>query len=1659
MVFGANENDISPLATIAGNDIRSYYADPSTASITDGMTLTYQNSNGDAANPVTINSTINFNIGLDIPAAIAPSVQAGDYYNIVLPDTVTIQQGVSNVALYDDDGVLYGTFDVIPDTTGATGGTVHIVFTNNVHTQVGGLTGSLYFQGNFSKENIDSPGTTHIVIPDETNLTADVDIKPETSSTIEKSGIANYPNGSTVNPTSITWTVLFNKALAPLDDAIVTDTFPSNLILTDGQTTVQVEQVDVDLYGNLIPGSEQSPPLSAYNIGPAPDYTVTFPGPADTNAYKITYTTPIDTTTISQTGGAFSFTNNATGQTNSSDTPQTATSTVKTNFGKLLEKVATSNSMQTVGTATQPNLKQQTFNWVLRYNYNNGSYAPGDPSAVITDVYDPSAAASTQVNGQGGPIGFNPASLIVYPVSYVNGSPVRGTTPVNPSQYTVTQSNGTFEVTFINGVNSPYDIVYQTYVVGNYANPGTNDLTPNPDGVVVTSSTISNTASTDNNNTHSTGNSSVKQQGVVKKLTNVNVDTDTLSWQATINAGRNMTTNLQFFDVLTTGQVAQFENLVVHDVTSNRNLVAGTDYQLDSWNAGTGTDHFEVSFLHSYNPTDHEFTISYSTSYSADPPSGTPFVNQATTQWYTNGTLYSAQDTANYTPSTVETNNGYKNGSYNAVDKIITWDTYVGFADTSMKNATFTDQIVSPSANQQQTYVPMSLHVYHYTETSATTGVKGSELTPGEYSELTITDPSPANNNTIFISFPDTDTTGPGSRYLIEYQTSLVGQDIAATYTNDVVLHNDNSVDHDLTASVTPANGGKLVTKSGKQATDGYIYWTVNINPSQSTISNVVVHDVPRTNTTSAQTVVTDSIQVVPGIVDQSGNITPDTQHPLINGTDYTWIYAPNAAGNLELTLQLIGAYQTITQPYILTYRSSVMATASGVHAYNDVTIDSNNSSNMDDDVESYAAINVTKAGGVLIGALASFTLNKTTDLGIPMDGVVFRLFDSNGNVVGVDRTTDANGKIVYNGLVPGSYHLVELTNGGGKWMAYSISDDLVKGLHVTVTAGGNTTVTNAPGIVRLHKVNETGAALSGAAFILEMSDGSGGWIAPPQGFAVNYTSDANGLIELVGLPAGNYRFTETKAPDGYITNTVPIDFSVGPDRILPVLNLTSTNLQGTIWFTKVMSFGAGANVPPELKDAVEGQPLPGATFYLYDGNPSQILPPAIPPNIVGIATSDVDGRVEFTGVPPLSSDTDPTIGYWIREEGLPTGFAFTTEFPGNMYGPIQIPDTIDDPADAVVNPLDLGGGTYATYPNLLVDDSVFFYKTDSDNNKLSGAIFDLYGPDDFTGTPIRSSITTNSNGLGAISGLLSGAYRLIETQAPDGFLLNTIPIDFTLTGNEPNHKVMLPDNAINYQGSAIISKSDPDNNKLSGATFTVYDSTDTAVTTAMTSSDGIAAFTGLGPGTYTVKETIAPEGYLINSVAIPSFTVPDSAAGEPLVIILNNDIPVVDYQGSVVLTKEGENSAVLAGADFRLYGWASLHNGTYSGSKATDFGSYTTDRNGKISVDGLAPGRYFFVETNAPKGYLLPDTDKTLPMLSGTQIPSSIPNSFTVSDSANGEPGAVKITVKNKVYTPPIVKTDDTFPLMQIYIVLGITLVLLILLIPIRLKRGTTSQ
>lgn len=129
-------------------------------------------------------------------------------------------------------------------------------------------------------------------------------------------------------------------------------------------------------------------------------------------------------------------------------------------------------------------------------------------------------------------------------------------------------------------------------------------------------------------------------------------------------------------------------------------------------------------------------------------------------------------------------------------------------------------------------------------------------------------------------------------------------------------------------------------------------------------------------------------------------------------------------------------------------------------------------------------------------------------------------------------------------------------------------------------------------------------------------------------------------------------------------------------------------------------------------------------------------------------------------------------------------------------------------------------------------------------------------------------------------------------------------------------------------------------------------------------SVDGQLTFTDLPPGRYRVAGTgsrslgyFAPKGANYHEVNIPS----------------TNQTATVGYLrgwGSVRVTKQDElTNAVLPGAEFKL-----VKNNPDNSIEVVKEGVVSTDK-GIVQVDQLFTGNYSFIETKAPKGYILDDT------------------------------------------------------------------------------------
>ncbi|MDK1728889.1 MSCRAMM family protein, partial [Dellaglioa algida] len=292
------------------------------------------------------------------------------------------------------------------------------------------------------------------------------------------------------------------------------------------------------------------------------------------------------------------------------------------------------------------------------------------------------------------------------------------------------------------------------------------------------------------------------------------------------------------------------------------------------------------------------------------------------------------------------------------------------------------------------------------------------------------------------------------------------------------------------------------------------------------------------------------------------------------------------------------------------------------------------------------------------------------------------------------------------------------------------------------------------------------------------------------------------------------------------------------------------------------------------------------------------------------------------------------------------------------------------------------------TKTNTLTKGGVILTKTDAKTGTvLAGAEFRL---ENQKGQIVATQLVTDQAGKLFIGDLKLGKYRLIETKAPTGYILDANPIIFEIKNGLDSVQIGMTNNI--KKGSVVLDKIDGKTGKtLADAVFELQDEKGKVLQSGLTTdSSGKIAVSNLTPGNYQFVETKAPTGYDLDKTPV-KFEIKKGQTQVTQVHMSNMTI-----KNSVDLTKiDDETGAALVGAEFEL------RNVTGKVIKQ----HLVTDNNGKIVVSGLSSGRYQFVETKAPKGYQI---DRT-------------PVEFIVKSTENN---TVKVNKTNKILKGRVILT-----------------------------------
>ena len=451
---------------------------------------------------------------------------------------------------------------------------------------------------------------------------------------------------------------------------------------------------------------------------------------------------------------------------------------------------------------------------------------------------------------------------------------------------------------------------------------------------------------------------------------------------------------------------------------------------------------------------------------------------------------------------------------------------------------------------------------------------------------------------------------------------------------------------------------------------------------------------------------------------------------------------------------------------------------------------------------------------------LSGLVIKKVdADTGKVLQGAKFRVrylsgtSGSGGTVVG-EYTTGANGTIVITRLKAGTYVIEETKAPDGYIISDAPETAYVSGKEqdvITVTFENE-----KDGGLIIRKLDSiTNEPLSGAEFTVTASDGR--FLATDGGTVSSngiYTTDKTGLIHITGIEAGTtVVVTETKAPDGYVIDTVS-----------KTVKIDANDTQTLTFYNKPESGLIITKLDKETKE-----PLYGAVFEITDSTG------AVVGTSNGRYTTDIYGNIKVNGLVPGT--------YVVTEIEAPGGYVKDPE-----------PQTI-----RVVS----GKIHKLTFYNSPEGGLIITKLDKTTGEPFYGAVFKVTNSE---GTVVGNSngrYTTNRNGIIRLTGLVPDTYVITEVSAPDGYTLDGSPQTVKVKSGEL-HELTFLNEAL---GGIRITKLDEETKQpIKGVKFEVEYMNGKRIGTYTTNSNGVINIEDLPNGWYTVTEVKAAADYILDA-------------------------------------------------------------------------------------------------------------------------------------------------------------------------------------------------
>lgn len=616
------------------------------------------------------------------------------------------------------------------------------------------------------------------------------------------------------------------------------------------------------------------------------------------------------------------------------------------------------------------------------------------------------------------------------------------------------------------------------------------------------------------------------------------------------------------------------------------------------------------------------------------------------------------------------------------------------------------------------------------------------------------------------------------------------------------------------------------------------------------------------------------------------------------------------------------------------------------------------------------------------------------------LKGAVYGLYQNGIEIA--RKTTDVNGYAKFENVTAGNYDLKEITPPKG----YALDKTIYP---VTINSSQTTRVDvkdypqSDPVSILLGKVDKDttqnmpqgSASLEGAEFTIKyyavqsdkdpvetgkkpvrtwiMKTDENGKCRLDEKYKVSGDEFWKNPFGVATLPLGTITIQETKAPKGYLLNEeifVRQITSKGTAESVETYNMPTIEEEVIRGDIQLVKYGETNDEPGDSGADIK-KPLKDIKFHLTSKTTGDVY--TIITDEQGVATTKQLGTSDRGNLP---FDT-----YTVSEESpypeydIIAPFEVTVDEEGKTYTYILRNDTVDAPLSV--------------------------QKVDKETGKvipIAGAQFQIL---DENKKPITMKVSyptpmeidtfeTDANGSFTLPEKLEyGSYYLHETKAPEGYLLGIEDIPFVVDQEfdwENPLSITYPDAPA--KGKIRVTKTDKETDKPipSGAEFTVTAAEDittpdgtirtekgTVVATLTTDEKGKAETEALYLGKYVVKETKAPNGYLLNP---KEFAVTLEYEDQETEIVYGNvTVPDELAKGKIRVKKtDAETGNGLSGAEFEIRAKEDIitPDGTVKVKAGTVVDTIKTSDKGTAETKELYLGKYEVQETKAPEGYLL---------------------------------------------------------------------------------------